>query len=1697
MFRLFTVLFLTSFLVSCNAGVYFKGFIRTIKRSILPASCQVDIKLDTSGLEYMEDLWDYEFQISEETNFTEFADAVQLTPNTQVSGANRDWSSTRFSLSYWNLSPGVEYKIKVGKFFSENDCLHSADASDSEYSIPALKVKPHFSLSRQNIFESDQNKILPVYVNNINELNVKTAELSTQALLEALSSKGRLYYESNSGLNWKKSKWKPDLKYNLYSNQGMPLEPYFPKANQGKGWIALSLGANVIGDKNQEEYKTESIFLQSTNLGITSKSDQEAIHVWVHTLSKAEPVQNAQMTLYENGLNRGTCLTDNQGHCVLPALNEKSSLEKSVIIAEHEPSKDKAFLHFYETESDDYYYDDGDYETTNVKGKIFFDRKLYRPGDQVEIKAILAERKINGLVPFAGKKAIIAIRDSEGREITSQTLNTSAQGGVYLSHKIDTDASLGHYNVSINLNDKDGYITSDSFQVEEFRPVNFLVNVKLPKEGIKDKKLNAIVEGRYLFGAPMVGAKYTYSLLRRNRSVYFDEYPDFRFSQSYYDYEDEYGSSRSDYVSGSEGKLGEKGYAEIEIPLTGLEEKFSTKDEDIQILNPLTLLVESSVQDVDGKSVSKSASIPYSPSSHFVGLSAKDRYQAMDKPFQFKVISVGSDKKLQAGKDLTAYIIYNDWTSVLSKGIGKFFFRSNQLEKKIVKTIKLKSELQPKPFEYRAEDSGSYTLLVVNGDKMYSRMDFYAYEKESYYTWDFRSDDSIELRSDKNEYDIGDQAKILIKSPLQNARAIVTIEREKVFETRTLTMKGNSVPLELKIEDAHLPNVKVHVLLLSGRMAAPKDASAEDLKTFLSEDLGAPKAKTGSITLKVNLKTKISELSIKTDKEEYKPGEVVKLSIQTEPNAELTVSVADRGVLDLVGYSYSNPIQIFYQYWNSWVKSFESRTMVIRQYLYENKGDSPGGDYGEESGGGFSVDSESGARKDFRDTAYWNPSAVANSSGKAELSFTLPDNLTTFRVMVVSANQGKFNAGNEEFIVKKSLVLQKTVARFIRVGDELELGGSITNNTKINASFKYKIESPFLQEKSEWQILKLNGGETKEVLRKFVITEQEFTKRKKMANGGEVNVSFTMYVEPNQMDVFPNLKKSDLSDALQVTIPVKDFEPVTSYQTASYTDQEYNANVPLPSEKVTSFYNGNISFRLSATALTGLKNAFDFFETNPYFCMEQRTSAYLLSISAGELLREFDYKVPPGEYYDFKQIEKIFLDEMTKFQVSDGSFRLWKDGYGSRGYPYLTAYVLYGMLLGKEKGKRINQEAYQAGLKYLNEYIKNPTETKKASWQTMALIYEVLSRDGQNVTLIEKTLLDNFTDLNLKSKGIFLLRYAKNHNLQNKETDAIFAGKFKEYASKFTWDKDMIKLNLEDRNLYDYSYYNTASTLAYYLRLLIQIDTNNPKIPDLVKDILLSKQEAYWMDSHSVANLAIALSEYRNRFEATDSQTSALVVLAGDKIIQESFSSNSDRLFKLDLPFEKITNQGTSSQKPLQIKRTSDLGRIYFQTRVFYTPLKDKTQKKEQGLKIQKTIYKIKGRDDDGNPVLEEAKGFTRGNMYLVELVVNSDEVRSFVMITDPIPSSTEVINSSFLTESAEVAEAVDVTEDSWYGGNQEYRDDRVLFSRDYLRKGETKFRYLLRPVAKGNVSMPASKAFMMYRPNIFGNTSTINLKSE
>ncbi len=101
-----------------------------------------------------------------------------------------------------------------------------------------------------------------------------------------------------------------------------------------------------------------------------------------------------------------------------------------------------------------------------------------------------------------------------------------------------------------------------------------------------------------------------------------------------------------------------------------------------------------------------------------------------------------------------------------------------------------------------------------------------------------------------------------------------------------------------------------------------------------------------------------------------------------------------------------------------------------------------GGGGGAEAAGGFTV------RGDFRDTAYWKADVTTDANGLATVSFTLPDNLTTWRMSAIAITKdGLVGEGQSDVRSTKDLLIRPVTPRFMVVGDKLNMAAVVNNNT--------------------------------------------------------------------------------------------------------------------------------------------------------------------------------------------------------------------------------------------------------------------------------------------------------------------------------------------------------------------------------------------------------------------------------------------------------------------------------------------------------------------------------------------------------------------------------------------------------------------------------------------------------------------------
>src|SRR5260370_36676643 len=118
-------------------------------------------------------------------------------------------------------------------------------------------------------------------------------------------------------------------------------------------------------------------------------------------------------------------------------------------------------------------------------------------------------------------------------------------------------------------------------------------------------------------------------------------------------------------------------------------------------------------------------------------------------------------------------------------------------------------------------------------------------------------------------------------------------------------------------------------------------------------------------------------------------------------------------------------------------------------------------------------------RREFKDTAFWQPDVVTGGDGKATINFKLPDNLTTWRA-TARAVTGDTRVGSavQKTIARKDAIMRLQMPRFLTEGDTVTISGVVHNFLK---SYKSTTISPdlnsaqLLYSASETVTIKQNG----------------------------------------------------------------------------------------------------------------------------------------------------------------------------------------------------------------------------------------------------------------------------------------------------------------------------------------------------------------------------------------------------------------------------------------------------------------------------------------------------------------------------------------------------------------------------------------------------------------------------------------------
>ncbi|HDQ99352.1 MAG TPA: hypothetical protein ENN51_03590 [candidate division WOR-3 bacterium] len=1589
-----------------------------------------------------------DFRFSNPVPLSQLADNISFTPVVKVPARylRQDWD-TRYPSLDLGLQPEIRYRVKLSRWL--RDAYGNRLGRDVTFELRTVSYRPSFGMpGGPGIVESDGELLYPVRLVNVDSLGIGMRRLRASEVVPFWRSA----YDSYDGSRpWQREGffshrrvWRPGLERNRRALIPIRLEPGLGGVSSGFLFIELDGGADF------DRWRRYSrAFLQVTPYGLTGKFAPENGVVLVTRLSDAGPVAGAELELRDDD-NRllWTGRSGPDGTAELPGwqtlgLRPRSRWSSPRMWLFARGADGDAFVHsewgtgiqpWEFGVSFDWYPD-----PTRPEAFLFTEKGLYRAGDTVRVKGMVRSRRLGRWVVPAAGRGWVRVSDPRGEEVFRRELGLNEFGAFDLTVPLRSDAVSGWYSVSYELGDEEFH---GSFRVEAYRPAEFEVKVESERdEYVAGDELRAAIEARYLFGAAMAGDEVDWSVSLSPDWYVPPGLDGFNWGPEMEEMPYEYRR-----LASGAGSLDDAG-------------RFAVRTR----LNPgagprsYRVNVEATVTARNRRQIAGRGSWLLHRAEFYAGVRVKDPFVTVGDSAGFEFVTARPDGTPEPGQNLSVTVYRRVWHSARKAQTGgRYGWLSEPRDEKVA-SFRIRTGATPERRSYRPNRPGLYWLKVEGRDRRRNpvRADatfWVAGPGEA--SWLMKDDDLLELVRDRPNYRPGDTARIFVKSPWQDVRALVTVEREQVIDRFQVDIKGNAEYVRMPVRAEHAPNVFVSVMLFKGRTA---DAGFGDE----GQDLGKPAFRVGYVELPVEAESRRLQVKLNPGRDEYEPGDTVELDISVRradgspARAEVTVAVVDLGVLRLIGFETPDLFGVFYAPRRLSVATVESRLHVVGQRNYGQKGLVAGDGLVRDVGAAEAEQFGGRFREKFLETALWLPAVRTGADGRARARLVLPDNLTTWQAMAVAATVEEFGSGEARFRANKPLLLAPSLPRFMRPGDEFRAGVMVHNRTdrELEVELRARGSGAAALGGNAVRRVKVRPAEPVEVLFDW-----------RCVGEGAAEVSF-------------EAASGAYRDALRLPLAVRNppiVEAVALYEhtTDTLTIQRLN----LPADALAGV--GGLEITASASGLAGLERGLEYLRTYPHDCLEQRLSRALPFIVGETLINDFGLSELRGDA--LRKFVREQLAPVGRYQDASGGFRFWP-GEDTRGpvSPYLSAYSMYVLGRARAAGYAVDERVAALGRAWLLNWL-NYSGTG-GDWPysvderltTRALALDALSLWDADVIGGLNLLAGQADQLSVFGKA-HLLRALTRSGAGRAAGDLVAQALFNKLKLSPT------TAHFEEGAEGGWLWHSNVRTTAAALEAFITARGEFEHADKVVRWLVSERRAGRWRTTQENVYVFDALAAYYRQYERVSPDFEFAVRLAGREALAGEFRGRTLRTSRAFLPMSELA----SGPAAAEIRRQGP-GRLYYGLRLSYAPTGE-LKPRSEGFTIERTVRPVEGR----------GIGFARGREYLVTLTVRTDQQRLYVVLDDPLPAGFEIVNTSFATESRELAgrlgEARAAEPGSyWWGGfdHEEIYDDRYVLFATSLAAGTHVKTYMVRALTPGRFLAPPAKVEEMYAPEVFGYT--------
>ena len=764
--------------------------------------------------------------------------------------------------------------------------------------------------------------------------------------------------------------------------------------------------------------------------------------------------------------------------------------------------------------------------------------------------------------------------------------------------------------------------------------------------------------------------------------------------------------------------------------------------------------------------------------------------------------------------------------------------------------------------------------------------------------------------------------------------------------------------------------------------------------------------------------------------------------------------------------------------------SREAQMEVAPKLLYRDEPADPADLRRADSGEDLTGLAAARVRSDFRDTAHWEPAFVTDTDGRAAVTVSWPDSLTTWDVVVRGVDvDTRVGGARIDAVTTKEVLVRLLAPRFLVEEDRLLLTAVVNNRGAEERLATVAFELP---EGS----LRARGEASRAVT---------------VPAGGQVRVDLPVEVlRPGDARVVARVTAGDEGDAVQGTYPVLTWgaEKMLTRSAVLRDGGRETLSFDVPNARRAD--TAVLSIHLNPSLASVMLDAVPYLVDYPYGCVEQTMSRFLpaalvattlddLGVDFADLRAAARQPGVPGEeaeqlagWDDHPVTSRRVLDRVVRrslsrllaFQHADGGWGWWKGGDSDS---YMTAYVVAGLQVAADAGYAVDAGSLGRGYGHLKRRF-HAEEGRGEPTRDHGRVYMayVLSQRQRVVPADLDDLFAGRSELSNYGKSLLALTL---HQLGDVERAQLVIDNLAELA-RIDEASGSASFDHDEGGTW-WSWYNDrVETNAWALRAFLAVDPDNPLCDGLMQWLVANRRGNRWQNTRDTAQVVQALAEYIRSRDELSPDFGLTVRVNGAEVHEARIDRKS--LFRTRSQLVLTGDAIADGVNTVEVE-TAGKGSLYVTAYLTYFTRERRiaaagnrirvtreyahlTPKREQRSSARGEIDVL---EYDRKP-LRDGASVASGDRVEVRIVVESDNTYEYLVFEDFKPAGFEAVEakSGYMYDNG-----------TWF--NMELRDERVAFFLERLRQGRQVLDYQLRAETPGTFRALPHAAHAMYAPRI------------